>query len=74
MDDYFHLNLKKFEGDTEVADKAEKTKRPAVKTPEPHPDATEKLPTLSLEDPVVKEDNSDPYNSTGRLNNKDWDG
>ena len=74
MDDYFHLNLKKFAGDEEVAEKAEKTRRPAAPPSKPRADATERLPTLSLEDPVVVKDNSDPYNSTGRLNNKDWDG
>lgn len=74
MDDYFHLNLKKFAVDTAVADKAEHTGRPPAKSPKPREDATEKTPALSLEDPVVVEDNSDPYNSTGRLKSSVWDG
>ena len=74
MDDYLHLNLKKFSGEKEAAEKAESPERPATASSEPRADATEKLPTLSLEDPIAVEDNSDPYNSSGKLNNKVWDG
>ncbi len=71
MDDYFHLNLKKF-----VAESSKDGK--PVPESMPSGDAQDKVPTkevqeLALDEPVVIEDNSDPYNSTGRFNIKDVD-
>ncbi len=74
MEDYFHLNLKKF-----AAQAGRKQRDSGIETTSmPRPAAEDKAPggavrELALSEPVAVDDNSDPYNSTGRFNLKDAD-
>ena len=73
MDDHFHLSLRM------VGLEAAKPKNKEVPPPsmpagaDENKDPTVKKRDLELENPVQVEDNSDPYNSTGRFNIKDVD-
>lgn len=73
MDDYFHLNLKKFNPDAEAPSAPESPESPESSSMRPEPGENKKTPDarpadLELAEPVVVEDTSDPYNSTGRFN------
>lgn len=75
MEDYFHLNLKKFKGEKQPAG----SDQPHVASPETGrpaagPEAGQHPPPLSVSDPLAEASSSDPYNSTGRLNSKEFSG
>lgn len=76
MDEYFHLNLRKFSPETALlqGDKPPPPTKPPPSMPsgtDDDKDAEASESDLELEVPLKKEDNSDPYNKTGRFNIKD---
>ena len=71
MEDYFHLNLKKF---AEKSASASKGPQPsAARVPSAgsvDEDTASNTHKLNVGKPAENEDNTDPYNSTGKFNSK----
>lgn len=70
MEDYFHLNLKKFVADIGASAGDVKPNRASMPSDEGQtaPDRMHGTPTRDWSAPST--DNTDPYNSTGRFNLK----
>lgn len=74
MEDYFHLNLKKFIGEGSIGSQNVKPNAGAVPSKVTKPVEARRDSLSARAATFASADNTDPYNSTGRFNLKNADG